>query len=215
MASQPDLYADILLPLALESVYSYKIPPELHSTATFGKRVEVQFGARKRYAGLITNVTSQAPAHKAKSIISVLDQHPIIEPWQFKIWNWMASYYCCTTGEVMRAALPGAYMLSSETVIKGFKDIDEEKVLQLGDPLYAIFRIIQPRDAITLDELEKASGLKVLYPHIVTLYQHGFIVVVEELEEKYTPKKNQTGPTGRWLPGRRRNEACFGKSCLI
>jgi primosomal protein N' (replication factor Y) len=76
----------------------------------------------------------------------------------------------------MRAALPGAYLLSSETIIKALKDIDEDKILQLGDPLYNLFRIIQPREAITLEELEQASGLKILYPHIVTLYQLGMIV---------------------------------------
>ncbi|MBK9103084.1 MAG: hypothetical protein IPL92_00545 [Saprospiraceae bacterium] len=55
---------------------------------------------------------------RPKEIISILDQEPVIVPWQYKIWHWMANYYCCTTGEVMKAALPGALLLSSETIIK-------------------------------------------------------------------------------------------------
>jgi len=189
MSPTAEIYAEILLPLALETTYTYKVPEELQRAATFGKRVEVQFGNRKRYSGLIVNIKAVPPSHKTKSIISVLDEKPVIQLRQYKLWQWMANYYCCTVGEVMRAALPGAYLLSSETIIKALKDIDEDKVLQLGDPLYTLFRIIQPREAITLDELEKASGLKILYPHIVTLYQLGMIVVVEELTERYTPKK--------------------------
>lgn len=189
MSPSPEVYAEILLPLALETTYTYKVPEELQAEASFGKRVEVQFGNRKRYSGLIVNLKPLPPGHKTKSIISVLDSKPVIGSQQYKLWQWMAAYYCCTTGEVMRAALPGAYLLSSETIIKALKDIDEDKILQLGEPLYTLFRIIQPREAITLDELEKTSGLKILYPHIVTLYQLGMIVVVEELTERYTPKK--------------------------
>ena len=189
MSSSAEVFAEILLPLALETTYTYQVPLELQQEAAFGKRVEVQFGNRKRYSGLIVNLRTTPPAHKTKSIISILDSRPIIQTQQYKMWQWMSSYYCCTTGEVMRAALPGAFLLSSETIIKALKDIDEDKILQLGDPLYNLFRIIQPREAITLEELEKASGLKILYPHIVTLYQLGMIVVAEELAERYTPKK--------------------------
>lgn len=189
MSPSPEVFAEILLPLALETTYTYRIPEELQSSAAFGCRVEVQFGNRKRYSGLIVNIKVTPPAHKTKSIISILDKEPIIDSRQYKMWEWMANYYCCSLGEVMRAALPGAFLLSSETIIKALKDVDEDTILQLGDPLYNIFRIIQPRDAITLDELENASGLKVLYPHIVTLYQLGMIIVVEELAERYTPKK--------------------------
>src|SRR6187399_1023936 len=189
MSSSAEVFAEILLPLALETTYTYEVPEDLQQEAAFGKRVEVQFGNRKRYSGLIVNLKTTPPAHKTKSIISILDAKPIIQSQQYKMWQWMSSYYCCTTGEVMRAALPGAFLLSSETIIKALKDIDEDKILQLGDPLYNLFRIIQPREAITLEELEKASGLKILYPHIVTLYQLGMIVVAEELAERYTPKK--------------------------
>lgn len=188
MSSSPALYADILLPLALESTYTYRIPEKLVSQAAFGQRVEVQFGSRKRYAGLIVNITGSIPGYKTKEIISLLDEAPIILPWQLKLWQWMASYYCCTMGEVMKAALPGALMLSSETVISAMP-VSEDLVLQLDNPLYDLLRIIQTKDSITLEDLEKQSGLKVLYPHIVSLYQQGMLLVVEELAEKYIAKK--------------------------
>lgn len=188
MSATQGIFAEILLPLALENTYTYLIPPELAEAAAFGKRVEVQFGTRKRYAGLIVKMGVRPPEYRTKDIISILDQEPVILPWQYKIWQWMAEYYCCTKGEVMKAALPGAMLLSSETIIKSMP-VKEDDILQLDEPLYTLFRLISPRASITLEELQKASGLKVLYPHIVKLYQLGMILVVEELAEKYVAKK--------------------------
>ena len=188
MSSSPVLFADILLPLPLENTYTYRIPAELKDNAAFGKRVEVQFGSRKRYAGLIIDIKTEIPDYRTKEIISILDTEPVILPWQLQFWKWMANYYCCTTGEVMKAAMPGALLLSSETIIKSMP-ASEDEILQLNNPLYDLMRIIQSKESITLHDLGKASGLKVLYPHIVTLYNLGMIVVVEELSEKYVPKK--------------------------
>ncbi len=183
-----ELYAEILLPLALEGTYTYKVPPSMATKVTFGIRVEVQFGSRKRYAGLVVNVTSKAPATRTKEIISILDESTLMHPWQYKLWLWMASYYCCTPGEVMKAALPGATLLSSETIISPLP-VPEDEILQLANPLYDLMRIIQAKPSVSLDELEKESGLKVLYPHIINLYKLGMIVVVERLAEKYVSKK--------------------------
>ncbi len=188
MSSNDGIYAEILLPLALDSTYTYLIPPDLVGQGAFGKRVEVQFGSRKRYAGLIVKLNTAIPAYKTKKVISILDQEPILLESQLSMWRWMAHYYCCTMGEVMKAALPGALLLSSETIIKAMPT-DEDIVLQLDEPLYTLFRIIEPRPSITLDELQKASGLKSLYPHVVKLYQLGLLLVIEKLAEKYIPKK--------------------------
>lgn len=187
MSVQQGIYAEILLPLALESTYTYLIPPEMAGNAVFGKRVEVQFGPRKHYAGLIVKTEVPAPDYRTKKILSVLDTEPVILPWQYQNWQWMAGYYCCTVGEIMKAALPGAMLLSSETILKAMP-VEEDDVIQLAEPLYGIFRLIQPRTSITLEDLQKASGLKSIYPHVVALYQLGMIVVVEELEQKYIPK---------------------------
>jgi primosomal protein N' (replication factor Y) len=182
------LYAEILLPLALDNTYTYAVPEHLMANAAFGKRVEVQFGSRKRYSGLIVQLGVPAPAYKTKEIVSVLDDHPIIGQNQYTLWKWMAGYYCCTLGEVMKAALPGALMLSSETIIRSLP-VNEDDLLQLNDTLYSLYNAIASRSSITLEDLQKSTGLKVLYPHVVTLYQLGMILVLESLEEKYTPKK--------------------------
>lgn len=153
-----------------------------------GMRVEVQFGNRKRYSGLVMRLSSKAPGYKTKEIISTLDAEPVVQPWQMDFWQWIASYYCCTPGEVMKAALPGGLLLSSETVISAMP-VSEDEILQLDNPLYDLMRAIQARSSVTLDALEDITGKKALYPHIVSLYKLGMILMVEELAEKYVPKK--------------------------
>lgn len=49
------LWAQVLLPLAVPTVYTYAIPNEMLSTAIKGCRVEVVFGKTKKYAGIINH----------------------------------------------------------------------------------------------------------------------------------------------------------------
>src|SRR6185436_7814980 len=83
MSLADEMYVEILLPLALENTYTYKVPLALSDKISFGKRVEVQFGTRKRYAGLIVNQAAKTPGYRTKEIISVLDTSPLIFPWQY------------------------------------------------------------------------------------------------------------------------------------
>ena len=52
-----------------------------------------------------------------KEILNVLDAEPVVFEQQLKFWEWMASYYMCSEGEVMAAALPAHFKLSSETIL--------------------------------------------------------------------------------------------------
>ncbi len=186
MPPHADRFAEVLLPLALDGTYTYRVPDHLHDQAVIGKRVEVQFGARKKYAGLIAGLTSTPPPHRTKEILSVLDASPVADAAQIAFWRWMAGYYCCTPGEVMRAALPAALLLSSETILQALP-ADEDEALRLDDPLYALLGIIRSRSSITLEDAQKSSGQRTIYPLVVQLYQAGLILVSEALEEKYTP----------------------------
>ena len=46
-------------------------------------------------------------ADKIRPITQVVDTAPAVSPEQLSLWQWMSSYYMCSLGEVMTAALPG------------------------------------------------------------------------------------------------------------
>jgi primosomal protein N' (replication factor Y) len=72
-----------------------------------GCAVSVQFGARKIITGIVRSVHSQKPPFKKiKPVLELLFHAPVVSPAQMRLWEWIATYYMCTLGEVMRAGLP-------------------------------------------------------------------------------------------------------------
>src|SRR5688572_20380389 len=113
-----ELYAEIIIPSALPKNYTWSVPPSLHEQIKVGGRVEVNLGKSKKYAGIVRRLHHEKPAFiEAKDIIHVLDSEPVLYEQQLDLWDWIATYYMCTEGEVMAAALPAHFKLSSETVL--------------------------------------------------------------------------------------------------
>lgn len=101
-----ETYADILLPLALPETLTYRLPDELCPLAKPGQRVMVHLGKKKILTGLIWRIHYTVPPFEARDIIRIIDENPILDDRQFTLWDWISGYYLCTTGEVMKAALP-------------------------------------------------------------------------------------------------------------
>ena len=74
-----------------------------------GARVLVPLMSKK-VRGIVlrehTEAVSEAFAAKIKPILSVSESAPVVAAEQLALWQWMSSYYMCTLGEVMSAALP-------------------------------------------------------------------------------------------------------------
>ncbi len=110
--------ASVILPLALPGTFTYEIPDEFSTSAQCGMRVLVNFGKRKIYTGIIVGIDELEKAdaeYNIKPIYALLDSAPFITEPQLKLWNWMASYYCCTIGEVLAAAIPSILLPTSES----------------------------------------------------------------------------------------------------
>ena len=98
------LYADIVLPLA-QPAYSYSVPAGLELKE--GDAVAVQFGARYIYTGIVWRLHNEQPnAKRVKAVGRRLYDVPLLNAHQMRFWEWLAEYYMCTLGEVMRMALP-------------------------------------------------------------------------------------------------------------
>jgi primosomal protein N' (replication factor Y) (superfamily II helicase) len=104
---QKEIFADLILPLPLPGAFTYSVPPELQSLISPGMRVMVQFGRRKIYPAIVKELHKKKPeGYETKDILSVQDDRPVVLPVQLRFWEWIASYYMCAEGEVMKAALP-------------------------------------------------------------------------------------------------------------
>ena len=102
------MYADIILPVPLNELFTYSVPPALERLAVPGARVYVPFGKSRRLTGLIVRTHGNKPTgHETKEMLSVLDDsRPSVLPGQLKLMEWIRRYCICTPGDVFKAALP-------------------------------------------------------------------------------------------------------------
>ncbi len=146
------LYADIVLPLA-QPTYTFSIPDGLSVVA--GEAVVVQFGARKFYTGIVWHLHDQRPDFKRiKPIERKLYGTPLLTDTQRALWEWIASYYLCTLGEVMRVALPALMKPSGDSEEEFCKEefrpateyyVALSPALQQEESLHALFEKLARR----------------------------------------------------------------------
>ena len=183
----PPLWAEIILPLALPATYTYKIPPHLHALALPGYRVEVIFGKNKKYAGIVRSVTKSEPPYETKEILNVIDNEPIVYNEQLKFWQWISSYYMCTEGEVMAAALPTNFKFS-ETILVFNEEYGDDFSL-LEDDEYLVAEALLMKTELRLLEVQEILDVAHVYPVIKRLIDKKICYVLEELGQKYKARQ--------------------------
>ena len=101
------MFADVILPLPLDGVFTYSVPKAMEEPVRAGLRVLVPFGRNKTYVGIVAEIHERAPeGYQTKDILQVLEVSPIVLGRQLKLWRWIADYYMSPIGEVYKAALP-------------------------------------------------------------------------------------------------------------
>ncbi|HUN04024.1 MAG TPA: primosomal protein N', partial [Niabella sp.] len=183
------MYAEIVIPLALPLNYTWAIPDYLLESVRPGCRVEVNLGKNKKYAGVVKRIFEKAPDFDdIKEILNVLDVEPIVFEQQLQLWEWMASYYMCTEGEVMSAALPAHFKLSSETVLI-FNEEAGDDFTELGNEEFLVAEALLIKKELKLSEVQQILDASHVYPVINRLIQKKICHVWEALKETYYPKK--------------------------
>lgn len=181
-------FADVILPVPIPGMYTYRVPWELNEDVEVGKRVVVQFGRSKLYSGIVRKVHPFPPQkYEAKYIQSVLDESIVVTELQFKFWEWIVEYYMCYLGDVMQAALPGGLKLSSETRIVLNPD-HGIKGDQLTDQEYVVTEALETNEVLSLPEVTEILGIKTVYPIIKSLIEKKVVMIEEELKERYRPR---------------------------
>ncbi len=182
------MFVDVILPLALANAYTYHVPDEMEGMVEFGMRVIVPFGAKKIYTAIVLRTHDNQPEMvETKDLIMVLDPAPVITEKQLDLWKWMSSYYQCTLGEIMKAALPSGLKLESETEITYIEDFEAETQLKPKEQEALDFLSIQKKPT-PLDEFSKHLGIKNCLPIVKNLMEMGAVSIDESVKEKYKPK---------------------------
>lgn len=151
-------YADIILPLPLDSLFTYSVPDSLAGRVGQGVRVLVPFGKSKTYVGLVVRTHNNKPDFKVKDISVVMDDAPVVNSVQLDLWRWMADYYLSSVGDVMNAALPSGlksedgYTAKTETYVSLAPEYRNERAIH-----------------VALDMLKRAEAQRKVFETFLTL----------------------------------------------
>lgn len=182
-----DIFAQVIIPRPLEGAFTYRVPGPLASGVTVGSRVIVPFGNRRFLTGIVEGLSPKRPTDVAalKDVEDVPDTMPMVIHPQLKFWRWIADYYMCPVGDVMKAALPSGMKVESETVVCIADDASEDALAALSPSDMALIEAVSKRNRISVKDLAKALGRNDISRDITRLVDSGVISVSESLVNRY------------------------------
>ena len=182
------LFADVILPLPLDYHFTYRVPAAFQMKIRTGIRVIVQFGKHKFFSALVYKLHQNRPTgdFEIKDIDAILDEEPIIGEKQLQLWEWIANYYCCSMGEVFKAALPSGLKLESQTKIS----LNPETNLpdNLSEKENLVVLLLESRKTASVQDLNRFLGQQSSFAVLKLLLEKNAVIVEEQLRESYKPR---------------------------
>ena len=136
------LYAQVVLPLA-QPMYTFSLSETL--AVGVGDAVVVQFGSSRYYTGIVWSISAERPDYpRLKPILKKLYSTPLLTPAMQRLWEWVAEYYMCSVGEVMRVALPSLAKPSATSL----SDLDERSIEAPTERYIALCEALRSEEAL-------------------------------------------------------------------
>ena len=101
---------------ALEGAFHYDVPRDLASQLKIGHLVEVEFG-RRLAQGIVVGFDETAPVAETKPIIAILDESPVVQPWQIELARWLSQEYLTPLNACLRLMLPPGLTRQADIVV--------------------------------------------------------------------------------------------------
>ncbi len=96
---------EVAVALPIYDTFIYSVPEHLIPSAETGKRVLVPFGRRK-VTGYILGPNYDFSSRNLKSVLDILDEHPLFPESMIPFFKWIGGYYLHPLGDVIKCALP-------------------------------------------------------------------------------------------------------------
>ncbi|ODS83751.1 MAG: primosomal protein N' [Cytophagaceae bacterium SCN 52-12] len=181
------LFADVILPVPVPRLFTYRISREMAPDIVAGARVVVQFGKGRVLTAVVVSIHDTPPqAYNARYILELLDQKPLITPQQLELFKWMSEYYMCAVGEVMNVALPSGLKISNQSKVQVNPDFDYPELLTPEETF--LVEEITRHGMLTYEEIGRIIEKKNVTRLIKSLISKRTVIIFEEIREKYQPK---------------------------
>ncbi len=184
--SPQKVFYNIILPVPLRQTFTYHLEDE--ANICIGARVVVTLGGRKHVTGIVAAMDVTPPTdYQTKPIITILDTEPLVTEQQIKLWQWIADYYMCSIGEVMKAALPTGLKMENKSLISLSTNYNGEESLKGNEA--KIYNYLSNNKSVDLSKITKHIGVKNIAPILQRLLDKDIITIEDEVQQKYRPKK--------------------------
>lgn len=181
------LFIDVVLPVPIPQFFTYRLPREMAPLVKVGARVVVEFGKSRVLTALVVRLHNTPPEkYPAKYIGELLDTEPVVTHDQLWLFQWVAEYYMCTTGEVLNVALPSGLKISSQSKIQYNPDFNHHDLLNELEKSF--LEVLIREDSLSYEESARLIGETDLARFIKGLVAKHAVVLYEEVSERYRPK---------------------------
>ncbi len=179
-------YIDVILPLNVKGVFTYSTDEK---ELAVGQRVVVQFGKRKLYTALVKTIHNDKPIdYDVKPILAILDDIPIVNSIQLRFWQWIATYYMCSLGDIMKAALPASFKLASESKVIINNNFDGY-IDDLSSNAKILLDVLSVKEELNINDISTLLNIKQVFSLINELIRKEVILVKENLYDRYKEKE--------------------------
>ncbi|RAK02722.1 replication restart DNA helicase PriA [Larkinella arboricola] len=186
-AEETTYFADLILPVPIPRMFTYRVPRDMVERLKVGARVIVPFGKNRVYTAVVGRIHHQPPSnYQAKYILELLDEYPLVTAYQLELFSWMAEYYLCNIGEVLNVALPSGLKITSQSKVQYNPDFDYPELLTDGET--RLLDELKKHSALSYEELGRLVGETNVPTTIKSLVGKRAVIVFDEVREKYVPK---------------------------
>jgi primosomal protein N' (replication factor Y) len=185
------MFVELAIPVAVDSLFTYHVPPEFREILKPGMRASAPFGKRT-VIGIAVKFVSQSPVKNTKSIFDVLDTEPLLSDELLKLSQWISEYYCAPMGEVLRSVLVQGATKPGKRMVTLAVENPESALEQLASSprQTEILRLLIEKKSLSYTQLKNKLASKNILSLLSGLSEKGFIQIEENhpgqsLKKKY------------------------------
>ena len=177
--------AKVVIDLALDREFDYRIPSHLAELVHIGSRVAVPFGKRSAQ-GYVVGLVDSSSYPTLKDIGDVVGKKPLLSDKILELTRWMGRYYCCPVETAVKCALP-------EVVRKAKISWKERQYVRAGNVTPEQLAKLRPKARHVLEILQRSEGLFVAKlarladvdaSTIKRLAMKGLVQITDHVEER-------------------------------
>jgi primosomal protein N' (replication factor Y) (superfamily II helicase) len=180
----PSEIAHIVVELPLETPLDYRIPPHLRMCCRIGQRVLVPLGKRQ-VLGYIVGLADTSTVTDLKELVEILDETPLLTPALLQLTHWIAEYYLCPWGQVLKAAVPEGFRVQTEAVYTLTAQAQNQPETWPQGRAGEVLQYLAHHGTQRQHELEQRLEVQDLAPWLRRLEQQGLVL---RQQQRLAPK---------------------------